>query len=56
MDGNDKIEILLKRRRSRNMDFVKKIRNQQRFDNKEQLKTQIARDCKITNQILAGDL
>jgi riboflavin kinase/FMN adenylyltransferase len=38
------------------MDFVKKIRNQQRFDNKEQLKNQIARDCKITKQILADNV
>jgi riboflavin kinase/FMN adenylyltransferase len=38
------------------MDFVKKIRNQQRFDNKEQLKTQIARECKMTKQILADNV
>jgi len=35
------------------MDFVKRIRSQKRFDNKEQLAVEIAKDCEITKQILA---
>lgn len=36
------------------MDFVKRIRSQQRFETKEQLATQIAKDCETARQILAA--
>jgi riboflavin kinase/FMN adenylyltransferase len=35
------------------MDFVKRIRTQQRFETKEQLAAQIEKDCKAAKQILA---
>ncbi len=36
------------------MDFVKQIRHQQRFENKERLTAQIAKDCEQAKHILAG--
>jgi riboflavin kinase/FMN adenylyltransferase len=35
------------------MDFIHRIRSQQKFDTEEQLSDQIAKDCKIAKQILA---
>ena len=35
------------------MDFVKRIRSQKRFENKDVLKSQIAEDCKVAEKILA---
>ncbi len=35
------------------MDFVKRIRPQQRFETKEKLAAQIENDCKVAKQILA---
>ena len=34
------------------MDFVKRIRSQERFENTDALKKQIAEDCKIAREIL----
>ncbi len=35
------------------MDFVAKIRNQQRFENEKQLSSQIAKDCKTAKDVLS---
>jgi len=37
------------------MDFVAKIRNQQRFENEKELSTQIAKDCETAKSILATE-
>ncbi len=37
------------------MDFVAKIRNQQRFENEQALSTQIAKDCQTATEILATE-
>lgn len=38
------------------MEFVKKIRSQQRFENHEALKVQIEKDCRLAAEILANTL
>jgi len=35
------------------MDFIQRIRSQQKFDTEKQLSEQIAKDCKTAKQILA---